>query len=289
MAGDWIKMRGNLWDDPRISKICDLTGQGEAAIIGGLYWLWATADQHTEDGILPGLTAKSIDRKTGIDGFSDALITIGWLANHPEGVQIIDFHKHNGASAKKRSETAKRVASHRNKGFSASEENQCNANSVTESVHVRYENVTGALAREEKRREDIKEKEKDKKEKRVRAAVPDRPSSVPESVWSDFLALRKAKQAPLTTTALGSIEREARKAGISLTNALTECCSRGWRGFKSEWITENKKESFRERDERLAMDKYESITGKIHPNRISHEEPEIIDSLPDYFLIGNES
>ena len=43
MAGDWIKMRGNLWDDPRVAKLCDLTDCGEAQIIGKVsYWLWAT-------------------------------------------------------------------------------------------------------------------------------------------------------------------------------------------------------------------------------------------------------
>ncbi len=77
MAGDWIKMRGNLWDDPRIAKLCDITGQGEAAIVGALYWLWASADQHTENGVMLGLSLRQIDRKTGINGFGDALIVIG--------------------------------------------------------------------------------------------------------------------------------------------------------------------------------------------------------------------
>lgn len=112
MAGDWIKMRGNLWDDPRVAKIVDLTDSSEAAVVGALYWLWATADQHTEDGIMPGLTLKSIDRKTGVPGFAQALCDIGWLADHPDGVRIIDFEKHNGTSAKKRCQTAKRVAKH---------------------------------------------------------------------------------------------------------------------------------------------------------------------------------
>lgn len=90
MAGDWIKMRGNLWDDPRVSKLCDLTGCGEAQIIGGLYWLWAMADTHTEDGILPGLTTKAIDRKTGVPGLGGALCAIGWLADNPDGVRIVN-------------------------------------------------------------------------------------------------------------------------------------------------------------------------------------------------------
>lgn len=110
MAGDWIKMRSNLWDDPRIAKFCDVTDQPEAMVVGALYWLWATADQHSEDGIMPGLTLRSIDRKTGIKGFGDALVAAGWLADHPEGVRIVRFSEHNGASSKKRCQTAKRVA-----------------------------------------------------------------------------------------------------------------------------------------------------------------------------------
>lgn len=108
MAADWIKMRGNLWDDPRIARICDITDQPEAMVVGALYWLWASADQHTEDGLLPGLSTRAIDRKTGVAGFADALIQIGWLADHPEGVRIVKFTEHNGASAKRRAEDAKR-------------------------------------------------------------------------------------------------------------------------------------------------------------------------------------
>ena len=93
MAGDWIKMRGNLWDDPRVSALVDATDSSEAAVVGGLYWLWATADQHTEDGTMPGLTVRQIDRKTGLPGFGQALVSIGWLADHPEGVRIVNFDR----------------------------------------------------------------------------------------------------------------------------------------------------------------------------------------------------
>ena len=106
-------MRGNLWDDPRVSNLCDLAGVTEATIIGGLYWLWSTGDQHSADGMMPGLTLRSIDRKTGIAGFGAALITVGWLAEFPEGVRIVHFSEHNGVSAKSRLMTAKRVSSHK--------------------------------------------------------------------------------------------------------------------------------------------------------------------------------
>ena len=63
------------------------------------------------------------------------------------------------------------------------------------------------------------------------------PDDVPESVWADFLTLRKAKRAPMTATALQSIRREADKAGISIADALATCCERGWQSFKAEWAT----------------------------------------------------
>lgn len=113
MAGDWIKMRVNLWDDPRVSRLCDMTDQGEAAIIGALYWLWSTADQHSTDGIMPGLTLRGIDRKTGVAGFAQALCDIGWLADHPDGVRVLKFHEHNGQSAKRRCLDAQRKANAR--------------------------------------------------------------------------------------------------------------------------------------------------------------------------------
>lgn len=161
MAGDWIKMRSNLWDDPRVAKVCDITDQSEAAVIGAMYWLWAMADQHTEDGILPGLTLRQIDRKTGLPGFGQAMCDIGWLADHPDGVRIVRFEEHNGASAKKRAATAKRVALHRSgeAGNADSEEEQHDGNADVTQPALQDErtSVTGALAREEKRREEKEE------------------------------------------------------------------------------------------------------------------------------------
>lgn len=112
MAGDWIKMRGNLWNDPRVAKICDLTDQGEAAVVGALYWLWSMANDHTVDGHLPGLTVRQVDRKTGVPGFADAMLAVGWLLQDEGGLSIPRFEDHNGSTTKKRCLTAVRVANH---------------------------------------------------------------------------------------------------------------------------------------------------------------------------------
>jgi len=142
VAGDWIKMRGNLWDDPRVSALVDATDSTEAAIIGGLYWLWATADQHTEDGCMPGLTLRQIDRKTGIAGFGAALVTIGWLRDDPQGVVLSNFTEHNGTSAKRRCTDAQRKANDRN----------VSANNADKARTVDGQEAPKVGAREEKRR-----------------------------------------------------------------------------------------------------------------------------------------
>lgn len=60
---------------------------------------------------------------------------------------------------------------------------------------------------------------------------------VTEEVARDWLTLRKAKKAASTETAIKGIADEAKKAGISLGDALAMCCQRGWVGFKGEWIS----------------------------------------------------
>ena len=60
---------------------------------------------------------------------------------------------------------------------------------------------------------------------------------VRESIAKDWLALRKNKKATVTETAINGILREATKAGWTMEAAISECCSRGWGGFKAEWVT----------------------------------------------------
>lgn len=77
----------------------------------------------------------------------------------------------------------------------------------------------------------------DQKQKRSprSASCPARPEDVPEQVWLDWLAIRKAKRAPLTVTAFDTIQREAIKAGLPLPAAIRVCVEHGWQGFKADW------------------------------------------------------
>jgi len=76
------------------------------------------------------------------------------------------------------------------------------------------------------------------KEPSARAGALDFGDCDPQVV-ADFLAIRKAKKAPLTPTALDGIRREAATVGLTLESALRTCCERGWQGFKAEWVKGN--------------------------------------------------
>lgn len=85
------------------------------------------------------------------------------------------------------------------------------------------------------------EEEKNKKQAKPRAfdALSYLVSAgVPEGVANDWLALRKGKRAPATLTAIAGVEREAAKAGLSLSDAVRYCCELGWAGFNAGWYAD---------------------------------------------------
>jgi len=61
------------------------------------------------------------------------------------------------------------------------------------------------------------------------------PDGVSESIFKDYLEVRKAKKAKWTETALKGLQREAAKAKMSLQDVMQLCCERNWVGFKAEW------------------------------------------------------
>jgi hypothetical protein len=86
-----------------------------------------------------------------------------------------------------------------------------------------------------------KSKGKEKKEKGN--TIIQKPENVSEQTWNDFLAHRKTKKANVTQTVLNTFIKQAGIAGISLEDALIETVSRGWTGFKAEWIKSNQEQS----------------------------------------------
>ena len=142
VAGDWIKMRMNLAEDPAVIAIADILDASEDLIVGKLHRLWSWANGQTVDGNAVGVTEKWIDRYLSCAGFAAAMQKAGWLIVTVGGVEFPDFDRHNGQPAKQRALTARRVAAAKAR----------KGNGVT---------VTGALPREEKRREEKRRKKID--------------------------------------------------------------------------------------------------------------------------------
>ena len=131
-----------------------------------------------------------------------------------------------------RDSTAAERQRRRRQKLKESTENEC----VTDASRVTSRNSHGRVTRPETETETETEKEKPayagKKKPPVNPACPD---DVNPDTYRDFLAVRKAKRAPLTATALAGLRREAAKAGMSLQDAMAMCCERGWVSLRSAW------------------------------------------------------
>lgn len=146
MAGDWIKMRVDLADDPAVIGMASYLKMDEYEIIGRLHKLWSWADKHSTDGFVPHITQKWIDKHLEKSGFSSQMASVGWLVFDATGVTFPNFERHNGKSAKSRAENTERARLSRKKCDKAV------TGSARSSHKKRDENVT----REEKRREESK-------------------------------------------------------------------------------------------------------------------------------------
>lgn len=116
MAGDWIKMRTDLFTHPKIVRMSSaLKADGRPALkadrlrtVGGLLSVWCLFDAHSADGRLASYSFEAVDEHVGIPGFAQAMADVEWLAQDAEGLVLPDFDKHNGQSAKRRAQDADR-------------------------------------------------------------------------------------------------------------------------------------------------------------------------------------
>lgn len=114
MATDWIKMRIELQSHPKIVRILSATQSDKFRVIGGLHAVWSVFDLHSETGRLHGYTPALMDHIIGWDGFSQAMVDVGWLLfDGAETLSMPEFAEHNGKSAKRRAEDQKRKRNER--------------------------------------------------------------------------------------------------------------------------------------------------------------------------------
>ncbi len=170
MAGDWIKMRAELHTHPKVVRIlsalnADICPHPVRAVsdtlrvVGALHAVWCVFDTHSDDGYLRGYTPETMDAIIGWPGFTQAMINVGWAAMDGETLVMPGFAEHNGQSAKRRAQEAKRK------------------NDVRKDVrNLSALDADNLRTREEKRREEKKDSGK-----RVRVRVESQNDSTPAS------------------------------------------------------------------------------------------------------------
>jgi hypothetical protein len=114
MAGDWIKFQIDTPDKPEVVAIASRLGIDPDAVVGKLIRVWSWFDKHTVDGNAESVTLAFLDRITGVTGFGEQMIYVGWLHQNGSILTMVNFGYHNGKSAKSRALGRDRVANHRN-------------------------------------------------------------------------------------------------------------------------------------------------------------------------------
>jgi hypothetical protein len=143
-------MRTNLTADPDVKAIARALKLDAFSVVGRLHAVWAWADEHTADGVLPRSTLEDIDEIAGKRGFAAQMVVVDWLAESNGGLVFPGFERHNGTSAKARAVEMDKKRRQRSPDAGGTG----GAEAVPE-VSRSCPDVTGTEAGLEKRREEI--------------------------------------------------------------------------------------------------------------------------------------
>jgi hypothetical protein len=152
VAGDWIKIRKSLMDDPDVYAIADMTGLEVDTVIGKLCRLWCWADTHcapsssSRSGHAARVTETHLDGHARANQFARALVSVGWLRVDSEGATFVNFERHMSQSAKARAlassrQVTKRSRAQRDKSVTREEKRreEKNTNTKPPVVPLRFD------------------------------------------------------------------------------------------------------------------------------------------------------
>ena len=172
MAGDWIKMRTDLYRDPKVCMIADLLADGDSDLaryvnqnmqcdmavtrnvmrnvtVGALVSVWGVFRRRGkrvgDDLIVSGCSVFVIDDVADIPGFGEAMQAVGWVVQDGERIVLPRFFEEFNVdpSEEKKAQNAERQRRYREKHKEES--------NALRNVTVASQNN----AREEKRREEV--------------------------------------------------------------------------------------------------------------------------------------
>jgi hypothetical protein len=146
MAGDWIAMRLDLYEDPAVAFMAEQLQVREEVVVGYLHRIWAWASRQCHGGSVTNVTLMSLGRVTSLPNFPDLMVQAGWL-EHGIGddgrpfVRFPNWDRWMAESAKKRLLAAKRQSKKRHAGVTESSRSERDK-SVTRGEERREERDT---------------------------------------------------------------------------------------------------------------------------------------------------
>jgi hypothetical protein len=216
MAGDWIKMRTDLYRDPKVSVIADalMSVDGELArhvnqichrdmtvtrnvmrnvTVGALVSVWGVMRHQGKriesDLFCFGVTVSVLDDIADIPGFGSAMEKAGWVIQHDDGIEFPGFFAKNNVDPeeKSRQKNAERQRRFREKNRAVNAEKSNVTSNVTDNVTVTH--------REEKRREDITPPlNPPPKGDSFDAAQIELPPTINRNAWAEWVEYRKSRR-----------------------------------------------------------------------------------------------
>lgn len=108
---NWIKIRTHLLTHPHVVRIASALCLHGVHVLGALVHTWSVADSHADGDLLKNMTPEALDSLVSIPGFAAELAKVGWIIVRDDGLQLVNYEEHNGATAKRRALEAKRKGS----------------------------------------------------------------------------------------------------------------------------------------------------------------------------------
>lgn len=120
MAGDWIKWTKGLPDKPEVVRIAAALGLTREVAVCRLMRLWEWCDDNIADDAIrengsafvelspsDGDNAAFVDALVGTPNFANSLALVGWIRFRSGRIELPNFGRHNGETAKTRARNAK--------------------------------------------------------------------------------------------------------------------------------------------------------------------------------------
>lgn len=243
MAGEWIKMRLDLGTSPKVVRISSALKADRLRVIGGLHAVWCLFDVHSEDGRLDGYSLEALDDMIGFPGFGAAMVSVGWLAEGVDFIEVPRFEEHGGQSAKKRAMETERKR-------------------VVRKV---------SASKADKTRDKSRTREEEEKNIEANASIPPYPPNLDIEAWDRWRGYRKQLGKPLKPASVDEAMQRLAGYGDRQAEVVAQSIANGWQGLfelKADAAAHAtaKASSYAERDEKARRARWEQMTGRSWPD-----------------------